>query len=353
MSPRPLLLAAALADRRPLPDREALVRDALVAETAGLELVTIEPGPFDPLLVAANLAARTTRIGIAPVVSTTTTEPFHVSTALATIDVVAHGRAGWVARVEDPAAVEDTVTWDVPRDAAGDAAEHLTAVRALWDSWEDGAEIRDVATARFIDRDRVHHVDFVGEHLSVRGPSITPRPPQGHPVVLARAGAATAERLVAAGADVVVTAEDDGPGGTASTRDPGGRADARRADADAAPIDAATYAPLRFVDVLVDSDGLDGLAARLLALHAGGADGVVLHADDLAGALAAVLPALEEAGVRPAAAERSADPAAPVVAADRIDPVAAQGDPGAAAAAPTLRERLGLAPAVNAFEVRA
>ncbi|WP_051471185.1 LLM class flavin-dependent oxidoreductase [Patulibacter minatonensis] len=315
MSHRPLLLAAALADRRPLPDRGALVDRARTAEAAGLELVTIEPGPFDPLLVAAHLAARTSRIGIAPVVSTTTTEPFHVSTALATIDVVAHGRGGWVAQVDDPADVDGTVTWDVTADAAGDAAEHLEAVRALWDSWEDGAEIRDVATARFIDRDRVHHVDLVGEHLSVRGPSITPRPPQGHPVVLARADGPAAERLVAAGVDVLVAAEG-----------------------------APSAAPRRFVDVVVAADAHDGLAARLIALHADGADGVVLHAEDLAGALAAVLPELERAGVRPAADDRDGPPPG-----GPADPE----DPAGPAAPPTLRERLGLAPAVNRFEARA
>jgi alkanesulfonate monooxygenase SsuD/methylene tetrahydromethanopterin reductase-like flavin-dependent oxidoreductase (luciferase family) len=297
MSHRPLILAAALADDRALPDQGALLDRARTAEAAGLELVTIEPGPFDPLLVAAHLAARTSRIGVAPVVSTTTTEPFHVSTALATIDVVARGRGGWVVQVDDPAAVATTVTWDVPDDAAGDAAEHVAAVRALWDSWESGAEIRDVATARFIDRDRVHHVDLVGEHLSVRGPSITPRPPQGHPVVLARVDDATAGRLAEAGIDGVL----GGPSATTA---------------------------LRFVDVAVgpDADERAGLADRLVALHASGIDGVVLHADDLAAVLAAVLPDLERAGLRA--------------------PGPVPGDP------PTLRERLGLAPAVNRFEVR-
>ncbi len=55
----------------------------------------------------------------------------------------------------------------------------------MWDSWEDDAEIRDVATGRFIDREKLHHVDFEGRWFNVRGPSITPRPPQGHPVIAA------------------------------------------------------------------------------------------------------------------------------------------------------------------------
>jgi alkanesulfonate monooxygenase SsuD/methylene tetrahydromethanopterin reductase-like flavin-dependent oxidoreductase (luciferase family) len=54
----------------------------------------------------------------------------------------------------------------------------------LWTSWDRDAEIRDQATARFLDRDRVHYVDFtgtdsVGQEFTVKGPSIVPRPPQG------------------------------------------------------------------------------------------------------------------------------------------------------------------------------
>ncbi|SHW59784.1 Putative FMNH2-utilizing oxygenase [Mycobacteroides abscessus subsp. abscessus] len=56
----------------------------------------------------------------------------------------------------------------------------MEVVRRLWDSWEDDAEIRDVATGRFIDRDKLHYIDFEGRFFSVKGPSITPRSPQGH-----------------------------------------------------------------------------------------------------------------------------------------------------------------------------
>lgn len=47
-------------------------------------------------------------------------------------------------------------------------------MRRLWDSWQDDAEIRDVATGRFVDRDKLHYIDFEGRHFSVKGPSITP-----------------------------------------------------------------------------------------------------------------------------------------------------------------------------------
>jgi len=68
-----------------------------------------------------------------------------------------------------------------------------------------------VATGRFIDRDKLHYIDFEGRWFSVRGPSITPRPPQGQPVVAALGHAAVPYRLIARSADVgFVTPPDAG-----------------------------------------------------------------------------------------------------------------------------------------------
>ncbi|MFI5907925.1 LLM class flavin-dependent oxidoreductase [Dactylosporangium sp. NPDC051541] len=203
------------------------------AEEGTLDFVTIEDGPglypggagqvrahLDALLIATRVAPLTARIGLVPTVLTTTTEPFHVSTQLATLDYVSTGRAGWRARVAvDPdviaaalaAANGDPNAID-PELIAGlfeDAADHVEVVRRLWDSWEDDAVIRDAATGRFIDRDKLHYIDFAGKHFSVKGPSITPRPPQGQPVVTALAHSRVPYAFAAAGADVVFVTPTD------------------------------------------------------------------------------------------------------------------------------------------------
>ena len=83
-------------------------------------------------------------------------------------------------------------------------------VRRLWDSWEDDAVIRDVATGRFVDRDKLHYIDFDGKYFSVKGPSITPRPPQGQPVVAALAHALPIYEFASRSADLVfITPQDD------------------------------------------------------------------------------------------------------------------------------------------------
>jgi alkanesulfonate monooxygenase SsuD/methylene tetrahydromethanopterin reductase-like flavin-dependent oxidoreductase (luciferase family) len=78
-------------------------------------------------------------------------------------------------------------------------------VRRLWDSWEDDAEIRQVSSGRFVDRDKLHYIDFEGRWFSVKGPSITPRPPQGQPVVAVLAHVSAAYALAARSADIVFT----------------------------------------------------------------------------------------------------------------------------------------------------
>ncbi len=83
-----------------------------------------------------------------------------------------------------------------------EAADYVEVLRRLWDSWEDDAEIRDVTTGRFIDRNKLHYIEFEGRWFSVKGPSITPRPPQGQPIVAALGHASVAYQLIARSADV-------------------------------------------------------------------------------------------------------------------------------------------------------
>ena len=93
-------------------------------------------------------------------------------------------------------------------------ARSPTSSARLWDSWEDDAEIRDTATGRFVDRDKLHYVDFEGAAFRVRGPAIVPRPPQGHPVVAVAATDPATWDTAARHADVVyVRATDAGAAG--------------------------------------------------------------------------------------------------------------------------------------------
>src|SRR6202167_238771 len=56
-------------------------------------------GRLDAVLIAARIAPTTAALGLVPVATTTHTEPFHVSKAIATLDYVSTGRAGVQVRV--------------------------------------------------------------------------------------------------------------------------------------------------------------------------------------------------------------------------------------------------------------
>jgi alkanesulfonate monooxygenase SsuD/methylene tetrahydromethanopterin reductase-like flavin-dependent oxidoreductase (luciferase family) len=209
-------------------------------------------GRLDATLIAARIAPLTAHIGLIPTVVTTHTEPFHVSTAIATLDYVSEGRAGWRPRISaSPREAAHFGRREFPEltpentahlsDLFDEAADAVEVVRRLWDSWDDDAVIRDVPTGRFVDRDKLHYIDFEGRWFAVRGPSITPRPPQGQPIVAALAHAALPYRFAARSSDVVFVTP---------------------ADADHA---ARIVAEVRAAEVAVNRPGeADGIGAPLL-----------------------------------------------------------------------------------------
>ncbi|MEV7560597.1 LLM class flavin-dependent oxidoreductase [Streptomyces sp. NPDC089795] len=177
-------------------------------------------GRLDAVLTAARVAPLTRHIGLVPAVTVTHTEPFHISKAIATLDHVSRGRAGL--RVQVSGLAHEARHFGrrtapfTDGELHAEAADHVEVIRRLWDSWEDGAEIRDVATGRFVDRAKLHHIDFEGRHFSVRGPSITPRPPQGQPVVGASGAGEASYALIARSAEIGYVPAHDGDGARAA-----------------------------------------------------------------------------------------------------------------------------------------
>lgn len=294
------------------PDRVRTV--GRIAENAGFTMVTLDDEMLPPdahpnpvgrigsMERAAFLAASTSVLGIAPVVSTTYAEPFHTSSQLASLDHISRGRAGWVVGVSP--APEAARAWGRPPvdgdpARAREARDSARVVRELWDSWEDDAVIRDIATSRYLDRDRLHYIDFTGETFAVKGPAIVPRPPQGQPVVFAPDGL-----LPAGQADVTLVGGPDPARATsgltfAEVELALDSADGTAAADRVADLDRHGRWPdrgrLRYVG------GADGFVRLLTDLRARGLDGARLHPlvldEDLAVLSRLVLPALLRARV--------------------------------------------------------
>jgi alkanesulfonate monooxygenase SsuD/methylene tetrahydromethanopterin reductase-like flavin-dependent oxidoreductase (luciferase family) len=176
-------------------------------------------GQLDSVLIASAIAPLTRSIGLIPTVVVTFTEPFHTSKAIATLDYVSKGRAGLRVRVSsrpdearhfgrrtfpdvDLGSRNNPAVKALTSELFDEAEDYVEVVRCLWDSWEDDAEIRDVDTGRFVDRDKLHYIDFSGKWFSVRGPSITPRPPQGQPPIAALGHSSRPYQLIARSTDL-------------------------------------------------------------------------------------------------------------------------------------------------------
>jgi alkanesulfonate monooxygenase SsuD/methylene tetrahydromethanopterin reductase-like flavin-dependent oxidoreductase (luciferase family) len=69
-------------------------------------------------------------------------------------------------------------------EAAERAAEFISVVRGLSDSWDDQAYVADQTSGLFVDPDRVRPIMHSGSYFTVRGPLNVPRPIQGHPVIM-------------------------------------------------------------------------------------------------------------------------------------------------------------------------
>lgn len=309
-------------------------------------------GRLDAVLLASFLAPATRRLGLIPTATTTHPEPFHLATGLQTLDHVSRGRAGvrlvagstaqeranFGRRLEGPdglpasGRVEDDPALLAAFREAGEVAD---VIRLLADSWEDDAIVRDLGTGKFLDRDRVHNVEFAGEFFSITGASIVPRSPQGAPLITALAHQTVPYRFAAEHADLVFVTPRDAAAVRGILSELDGSDDLRVfADLlvlveDTAPAARATWERLQerallTTDARVVVGTADDVVEEIRALAEAGVDGIRLRP--------ARLPA-------------------------DLDAIAAHVVPRAAAAgllrpddgAPTLRERVGLPRLVSRY----
>ena len=129
-------------------------------------------GALEPTVLLTALAGVTSRIGLIATASSTYNDPFNLARRFASLDHISGGRAGWnIVTTATKGAAQNFGLDDVPghQERYRRAAEFTDVSIALWDSWEEGAEIGDKATGIYADSSRIHPVDFAGEYFRVRG----------------------------------------------------------------------------------------------------------------------------------------------------------------------------------------
>ena len=146
---------------------------------------------FEPLTILSALAAVTKNIGLVGTLTVSYSEPYTVARQFASLDHISRGRAGWnVVTSWLSGSADNYGKPDHPPHHVryGIAAEHLSTVQGLWDSWEDDAIVADKASGQFFDPTKLHALNHVGPHFKVKGPLNINRSRQGQPVIF-QAGA--------------------------------------------------------------------------------------------------------------------------------------------------------------------
>lgn len=177
---------------------------------------------LEPTTLLAALAAVTKHVGLIATATTTYNEPYNIARRFASIDHISGGRAGWnlvTSQIEDEAGNFGADHHMLHATRYERAEEFYDVVVGLWDSYEDGALLRDKATGQYIDPTKLHWLDHRGKHFSVRGPLNIARCPQGRPIVSQAGSSDAGMELAARTADLVFTAQSDIGEALSFTRD--------------------------------------------------------------------------------------------------------------------------------------
>lgn len=191
------------------------------AEDAGFSFLFVADGLYiheksiphfldrhEPLTLLAALAPITSRIGLVGTISTSYSEPFTVARQLATIDRISHGRAGWnIVTSPLEGSAENYSKGEHPEhDERYDIAEeHIQVVQGLWDSYEDDAFKFDAENHNYLDKDKMHTLDYKGKYFQVKGPLNAGRSEQGQPVIFQAGASPKGQAYAAKYADAVFT----------------------------------------------------------------------------------------------------------------------------------------------------
>jgi FMN-dependent oxidoreductase (nitrilotriacetate monooxygenase family) len=204
---------------------DALRRYATIAEDAKFDLGFIADNPaiqadsswpllsrLEPITALSALATHTTNLGLVGTISTSLSYPFDVARQLLSLDVISKGRVGWnvVTSGGLSGALRNFGHEKPPgHDEGYDLAEeHLDIVRGLWNSWGDGAFVRNKETGQYIDPDKLYPLRHEGGRFGpVDGPLNLERSPQGHPVIFQAGASPRGKRFAAKHADGVFAIE--------------------------------------------------------------------------------------------------------------------------------------------------
>lgn len=192
-------------------------------ERAGFEFVLIEDAPslgspetidlrvrhafggpkLDPLLLAPYLFQATTRLGVIPTVNPAAYLPYTAARQFATLQHLSGDRLGLNVVTDTGSARHFGGAPQLSHDAAYDRAEEwLDGIRALWNSWGEGALVRDTATGVYADGTKLDPVRHRGEYFAFDGPLNAVPFRRGEPVIASPGGSGRGLGFAGANSDI-------------------------------------------------------------------------------------------------------------------------------------------------------
>jgi FMN-dependent oxidoreductase (nitrilotriacetate monooxygenase family) len=163
---------------------------------------------LDPSMLLPALAMVTKHLGLAATSTTTYNDPYSLARKFSSIDFISNGRAGWnlVTSFNESEAQNFGLDAHVDHSMRYErAGEFIDVVNGLWESWEQGAVVRDKKSGTYYDVAKMHFLQHHGKFFKVRGPLTMDRSPQVRPVIFQAGASEPGRELAARTADVVFT----------------------------------------------------------------------------------------------------------------------------------------------------
>jgi len=164
---------------------------------------------IEPFTLMCTLAQHTKNIGLVCTSTSTYDQPYLLARRFASLDVTSGGRAGWNLITSSNRNEAFSFGYDehVEKNTRYRRAwEFAHVVRGLWNSYDNGAFVRDKESGLFLDRDKLQILEHKGEFFKVRGPLNVPPSPQGEPLLVQAGASEDGRELAAATAEAVFAA---------------------------------------------------------------------------------------------------------------------------------------------------
>jgi FMN-dependent oxidoreductase (nitrilotriacetate monooxygenase family) len=161
---------------------------------------------LDPVVNLTAISQVTNYVGLVSTISSTFSDPFTASRQLLSLDHIAKGRVGWnlVTSMTDWEALNHSMEELPSHDERYEKADEFAALmNKLFLSWDSNELLYNRAERQLINPVNIRPVNHHGAHFKVKGPSTTPKSPQGKPVAMQAGASKQGIALAAKYADAV------------------------------------------------------------------------------------------------------------------------------------------------------